>query len=278
MSALPSHEAEERWRRTVEQRGRPLKLKVGRLLREFGHRRLEPGVGDSIEARLARVGLRVTPPLRDVTADQVITLDLVRTDVPRPAPRAGGAFPIAPSPGAPGAPAPGARPGARVDGASVGGAPGAAVDAEQTPLVWAAVEAERHVRDALDQAAAMAAERIAALERDLAAEREAAAAAREERDAVARRVAAERRAAAARLEQLSASERGALRELDGGARPFELDDDLPQVRLAYEPSATGSDDGLDPAQVRHPYQPAAARRADGFLEPGFALEPDDDLA
>ncbi|HEX4344349.1 MAG TPA: hypothetical protein VHZ31_02190, partial [Solirubrobacteraceae bacterium] len=120
--------------------------------------------------------------------------------------------------------------------------------------------------------------RIAALERDLAAEREAAAAAREERDAVARRVAAERRAAAARLEQLSASERGARRELDGGARPFELDDDLPQVRLAYEPSAAGSDDGLDPAQVRHPYQPAAARRADGFLEPGFALEPDDDLA
>ncbi|HEY1537961.1 MAG TPA: hypothetical protein VGF63_01080, partial [Solirubrobacteraceae bacterium] len=139
------------------------------------------------------------------------------------------------------APAPGARLGARADGASIDGAPGRPLDAERTPLVWAAVEAERQVRDSLDQAAALAAERIAALERDLAAEREAAVAAREERDAASRRAEAQRRAAAARPGAPAQPADGLLEpglelEPDDDDLAWLPDDDVAPVAPAHEPT------------------------------------------
>ncbi len=233
MSTIPVHGPEERWRRTVDQRGRPLKLKVGRLLKEFGYVRLEPGVGEAIEARLAEVGLQVRPALRNATADQVIMLELLsaagapvaaepqllserpfspppaqpleRTPeraferAPQPTPEAAPAY-EQPRPQQPSYD----RPAAPQHGAEV-----ARDDMEQSVLVRAAVEAERRVRTAYDRAAAAAAERIAGLERELVAERESTARARDERDELERRMHIERREAAARLQALAAAERTA---------------------------------------------------------------------
>jgi hypothetical protein len=190
MSTAPPFGPEERWRRTVDQRGRPLKLKVGRLLKEFGYVSLEPGVADAIEASLGQVGLHVRPSLRDVTADQVITLELVNPSAPvrapassapgpapaddeplvaddsgygvvadRPFHRSAEPFERAPEPldvssaAAPRRTAPAVAAGDELD---------------QSDLVRAAVEAERRVRSAYDRSAAAAAERIAGLEREIA--------------------------------------------------------------------------------------------------------------
>ena len=65
---------EQRWRRTVDRRNRPAKLKVDRLLRDFGYAELDPEVGAAIEARLAGVALAVAPSLRNAVAGEVITL------------------------------------------------------------------------------------------------------------------------------------------------------------------------------------------------------------
>ncbi len=71
----PLEEApEQRWRRTVDRRNRPAKLKVDRLLRDFGYAKLDAEVGDAIEARLADVALAVAPSLRDATANEVVTI------------------------------------------------------------------------------------------------------------------------------------------------------------------------------------------------------------
>ena len=67
---------EDRWRRTVEQRGHPLKLRADRLFSEFGLALARPGAGEEIESCLARVGLRVRPPLDEVSADQVVMLEI----------------------------------------------------------------------------------------------------------------------------------------------------------------------------------------------------------
>jgi hypothetical protein len=225
MSTIPVHGPEERWRRTVDQRGRPLKLKVGRLLKEFGYPRLEPGVGEAIESRLAQVGLHVRPTLRNATADQVIMLELLSPTGAPPAAEAPvlSERPFSPPPSQPfertaerpferppepayepppqpayqPPPPPAVRPQAPAE------------DMEQSVLVRAAVEAERRVRTAYDRAAAAAAERIAGLERELVAERESTARARDERDELERRMHIERREAAARLQALAAAERTA---------------------------------------------------------------------
>lgn len=218
MSTIPVHGPEERWRRTVDQRGRPLKLKVGRLLKEFGYPRLEPGVGEAIEARLAQVGLQVRPTLRDATADQVIMLELLSI-----APAVAQApvlteRPFSPAPSQPFERAPERQFERPVEPAHEPAAPayaapmrpdGPGEGLEQSVLVRAAVEAERRVRNAYDRAATVAAERIAGLERELAAEREATARARDERDELERRIHVERREAAARLQALAAAERTA---------------------------------------------------------------------
>lgn len=65
---------EQRWRRTVARRGRPAKLKLGRLVRDFGYGELDREAGETIEARLATVGLAVDPPLNAVGVDEVVTL------------------------------------------------------------------------------------------------------------------------------------------------------------------------------------------------------------
>lgn len=65
---------EQRWRRTVDGRNRPAKLKVDRLLREFGYAQLDAEAADAIEARLAAVALAVAPSLRDVLAGEVVTI------------------------------------------------------------------------------------------------------------------------------------------------------------------------------------------------------------
>ncbi|MDP2710647.1 MAG: hypothetical protein Q8O56_05465 [Solirubrobacteraceae bacterium] len=65
---------EQRWRRTVDRRNRPAKLKVGRLLRDFGYAAPGDGAFEAIEARLAAVGLALEPSLRTVAADDVITI------------------------------------------------------------------------------------------------------------------------------------------------------------------------------------------------------------
>ncbi len=257
MSTIPVHGPEERWRRTVDQRGRPLKLKVGRLLKEFGYPRLDPGVGEAIELRLAQVGLHVRPTLRNATADQVIMLELLSVPAVPAAAEAPvlSERPFSPPPAqhAERAPEraferpperahepPPERPAERVYEPPPKRPPERAYepppervyepppermyerpperalppqpagdDMEQSVLVRAAVEAERRVRTAYDRAAAAAAERIAGLERELAAERESTARARDERDELERRMHIERREAAARLQTLAAAERTA---------------------------------------------------------------------
>ena len=69
---LPDEGPEQRWRRTV--RKRPAKLKLGRLLRDFGYSELDDDVADAIEARMAGVGLAVRPPLRQAAADEIVTV------------------------------------------------------------------------------------------------------------------------------------------------------------------------------------------------------------
>ncbi len=69
---LPDEGPEQRWRRTV--RKRPAKLKLGRLLRDFGYSELDDDVADAIEARMAGVGLAVRPSLREAAADEIVTV------------------------------------------------------------------------------------------------------------------------------------------------------------------------------------------------------------
>ena len=65
---------EQRWRRVVDRRNRPAKLKVDRLVRDFGYAALDDEVGDAIEARLAGVALAVAPSLRNAIAGEVVTI------------------------------------------------------------------------------------------------------------------------------------------------------------------------------------------------------------
>ena len=65
---------EQRWRRMVDRRNRPAKLKVDRLVRDFGYAELDDEVGDAIEARLAGVALAVAPSLRNAIAGEVVTI------------------------------------------------------------------------------------------------------------------------------------------------------------------------------------------------------------
>ena len=69
---LPDEGPEQRWRRTV--RKRPAKLKLGRLLRDFGYAELDDDVADAIEARMAGVGLAIRPLLREAAADEIVTV------------------------------------------------------------------------------------------------------------------------------------------------------------------------------------------------------------
>jgi hypothetical protein len=66
---------EERWRRTVDRRDRA-KLKVGRLLRDFGFEELTADAVDQIEGRLASVGVGVQPRLLNADAKDVVTLEI----------------------------------------------------------------------------------------------------------------------------------------------------------------------------------------------------------
>ena len=89
---------EQRWRRTVDRRNRPAKLKVDRLLRDFGYAELDADVGDAIEARLAGVALAVAPSLRDAAAGEVVTIyanDGAAPDEGATAPQPGAAGPVA---------------------------------------------------------------------------------------------------------------------------------------------------------------------------------------
>ena len=227
MSAIPPYGAEERWRRTVDNRHRPLKLKVGRLLREFGYARLDPDVTAAIEARLERVGLRVRPPLHTVTGDQIITLELLR-------PAVGGApyeppvtsdFAAVPVPEA-------YQP--LVDPPAQGrllDVDQYTPDSEQARLVQAAVEAERRAREAYDQAAAAAAERIAALERELAAERQAKARTAGQSGRIRQRIDLEREDATLQLADLAANERAASEQLDAERTRIADGDDRPRRPL-----------------------------------------------
>ncbi len=88
---------EQRWRRTVDRRSRPAKLKVDRLLRDFGYAELDAAVGDAIEARLAGVALAVTPSLRDAAVGEVVTIyaheAVIEPLAPAPAPPEAGRAP-----------------------------------------------------------------------------------------------------------------------------------------------------------------------------------------
>jgi len=196
---------EDRWRRTVEQRGRPLKLRADRLFNEFGLALLQPGAGEEIESRLADAGLQVRPPLDDVTADQVLTLEITEPAAHDDAGSAPPAATSAPPEAKPGRPQ---RDPQRAEQTALSAELGLD-DMEQSTLVRAALEAERRVRNAYDRAAAAAAERVAALERELTSERAATARARDERDELERRLHGERRAAASRQQALAAAERTA---------------------------------------------------------------------
>ena len=194
----PLRAPEDRWRRTIEQRGRHLKLKADRLFNEFGIEHARPGAGEEIESRLERVGLRVRPPLDDVSADQVVTLEIAeRVAEPDDATAREEVEPSRPE-----------RAPQRVEETPLPPEPGLD-DLEQSTLVRAALEAERRVRNAYDRAAAAAAERVAALERELVAARAATTRARDERDELERRMHGERRAAATRQQALAAAERTA---------------------------------------------------------------------
>ncbi|MEJ7824186.1 MAG: hypothetical protein WKF48_02085 [Solirubrobacteraceae bacterium] len=221
MSDAQTDRPEDRWRRTVDQRGRALKLKVGRLIKDFGHARLDAEVGEVIEARLRNVGLSVQPSLRDATAGQVITLvvsgpaangestvdEAQRLSAPpeRPAPAVRNVAP------APAQPAPEPPPRAPAEGSRGHGddAFGGPAVVEQSELVRAAVEAERRVRNSYERAATASADRISGLERELQAERDATTRARDERDTLERRLHVERRDTAARIQALASAERTA---------------------------------------------------------------------
>ena len=88
---------EQRWRRTVDRRNRPAKLKVDRLLRDFGYAELDPAVGDAIEARLAGVALAVAPSLRNAATNEVVTIyanDAAVAEEAGPPPAAGDTDPL----------------------------------------------------------------------------------------------------------------------------------------------------------------------------------------
>ncbi len=99
----PEEGPEQRWRRPV--RKRPAKLKLGRLLRDFGYAELDPDVAEAIEARMASVGLAIRPSLQLAAADEIVTVY-----------RAKGASdddagpPAGPAPDAPTTPKPPAKP------------------------------------------------------------------------------------------------------------------------------------------------------------------------
>jgi hypothetical protein len=98
---------EHRWRRTVDRRNRPAKLKVDRLLRDFGYDGLDAAVGDAIEARLAGVALAVAPSLRDAAVGEVVTIyadETASARLPAPPPAPADADPD-PAPAAESAPA-----------------------------------------------------------------------------------------------------------------------------------------------------------------------------
>jgi hypothetical protein len=92
------------------------KLKVGRLLKDFGFQEFDAAAVESIEARLARAGLDVTPRLGQVQADGIVTLTAAIAAGPAP--------PAAPGPApAPAAPAPPAAPAGAPATAPTPGAP-----------------------------------------------------------------------------------------------------------------------------------------------------------
>lgn len=70
----PGSTPESRWRRTVDRRGRPSRLTVSRLLRDFGFSTLEPKSQTAIRNRLAEVGLAVAPPLESAELETIVTL------------------------------------------------------------------------------------------------------------------------------------------------------------------------------------------------------------
>lgn len=116
----PSRAPELRWRRTIDRRGRPTRLTVRRLLRDFGFAGLGPESQATIESRLAEVGVTVNPPLSRAEPDTIITLDAaegesglaaaaapgppagegtpVQAQVPAPAPPVQAAAPVRPEP------------------------------------------------------------------------------------------------------------------------------------------------------------------------------------
>ena len=87
---LPDDGPEQRWRRTV--RKRPAKLKLGRLLRDFGYAELDDDVAEAIESRMASVGLAVRPSLRDAAADEIVTVYRPQGATDDPAPPAAAAL------------------------------------------------------------------------------------------------------------------------------------------------------------------------------------------
>ena len=104
---LPDEGPEQRWRRTV--RKRPAKLKLGRLLRDFGYAELDDDVADAIEARMATVGLAIRPPLREAAADEIVTVyrapEVSDPEVQAPAEAEAEATARPPKPATPAAPA-----------------------------------------------------------------------------------------------------------------------------------------------------------------------------
>lgn len=88
--AQPDGGPELRWRRTLDLRKRPARLKVDGLIKEFGYADLSPDAANAIEARLARVGLQVEPSLHIAEGGDVITIGrLVRARLRSPAAGAG---------------------------------------------------------------------------------------------------------------------------------------------------------------------------------------------
>ena len=224
---------EQRWRRTLDQRGRPLKLKVGRLLKDFGYEQLDSRVAEVVERRLALAGLQVEPSLRQADGDEVLALTVVAELAARPPSNA----------------------------ASHQGPVSAPDPHPQGPLV----EAEHQVRDAYDRAQSAAAGQIARLERELAAEREATQRARDEREELERRIHVERREAATRLRALSEAELAARTQQQ--AQREELEDVRGQVARAAQDVRRSLTEPLAPAAPDHPprQRPDADRvHADGL--------------
>lgn len=271
MSAGPAHAPQDRLRRTLELRGRPLKLNVGRLLKEFGRAADEERVGEAMQATLADAGVRVRPSLENFTADQMITLELADVDSPEGPPTQdadpAGAEHVPQSPAEqvrPDTPRPPSK--QQPHAAEDRSADPATSELRQSLFVRAAVEAERSVRDGYVRAREAAAERIAALERELTTEREATARARDERDELERRMHEERRDAATRIQALAAAERTARSLLE--AQRTELSNLTHAVRVS---SATIGQ-ARDALEEMHTHAQQAAAEVRETLETGEALQ------